>query len=60
MCGTGTTTTIFPDINNFPLASQQCAIEDRELTLGPGETLCAKTGFQNAIDFVISGIERDA
>ena len=54
------TITLFPDTKDWPLGSGQCAIEDRELTLGPGEVLCARAGIANMIDFVISGVERDS
>jgi len=51
---------IFPDNGVWPLGARQCAIEDAELTLGPNEVICGRVGVQNVIDFVISGIERDA
>lgn len=65
----GVTSTIFPDMQDWPLGSGQCAIEDREITLGVGESLWAKVGKQNDPDnaaypgtvaFVITGVERDA
>jgi hypothetical protein len=52
-------TTVFPDIQNGPLGKGQCAIEDRELTLGAGEALWAKTETPDKIDFVICGVERE-
>jgi len=59
--GRGNSTfTIFPDMKDLTLGACQCAIEDRELTLGPGEVLQARAELPNLIDFVISGIERDA
>jgi hypothetical protein len=41
------------------LGAGQLAIDDQEITLGPGDKIQGKASSGNKIDYVMSGVERD-